>query len=69
MSLDQGGVPSVVIVTEQFSKLASTIAKSRGRPGLPILVLPGNIEALSAGALETHAKTTLGPAAESLTQG
>ena len=69
MSLDQGGVPSVVIVTEQFSKLASTIAKSRGRPGLPILVLPGNIEDLSNGELETLAKTTLDQAAERLTQG
>ena len=69
MSLDQGGVPSVVLVTEQFSKLASTITKSRGRPGLPILVLPANIEDLSDSELETLAQNTLDQAAEKLTQG
>ena len=58
----------MVIVTEQFSKLASTIARSRGRPGLPILVLPSNIEDLSDGELESLAHTTLDQAAGELTR-
>jgi hypothetical protein len=57
-----------VIVTEQFSRLASTIAKSRGRPGLPILVLPANIEDLSDDELEDLAHKTLDQAAEKLTE-
>ncbi len=57
-----------MIVTEQFSRLASTIAKSRGRPGLPILVLPANIEDLSDNELEDLAHKTLDQAAEKLTE-
>ena len=57
-----------MIVTEQFSRLASTIAKSRGRPGLPILVLPANIEDLSDDELEDLAHKTLDQAAEKLTE-
>ena len=48
--------------------MASTIAKSRGRPGLPILVLPANIEDLSDDELEDLAHKTLDQAAEKLTE-
>ena len=56
----------MVIVTEQFSALASTIAQSQGKPGLPILVLPSNIEELSDGELKALAQKTFDQAARKL---
>jgi len=58
----------VVIVTEQFRALASTIAQSQGKPSLPILVLPSNIEELSHEELQALAKITFDQAAQRLTQ-
>ena len=57
----------MVIVTEQFSKLAATIARSRGKPSLPILVIPSNVEELSDQDLRALASATLQRAAEALT--
>jgi hypothetical protein len=57
----------VVIVTEAFSKLASTISRSEGKPELPILVLPANVEELPEEELRSLARATLDEAAQKLT--
>ena len=58
----------MVVVTEQFSDLATTIARSRGKPRLPILVLPANIEQLSDSEIRALARSTLDRAAHELTE-
>lgn len=68
ISLDQQGVPSVVCVTERFSQAAKTYARMKGKPDIPILVLPANIEELSDEELGSLAKTTFEQAARQLTQ-
>jgi hypothetical protein len=58
----------VVLVTGQFRELAGIIAQSQGKPRLPILVLPSNIEELSGEELRSLAQRTFEQVAQKLTQ-
>lgn len=42
----QRGLPSVTLVTERFLPLAKSVARSRGIPDLPIVVLPRDVDTL-----------------------
>lgn len=42
--MQKKGIPSVAVVTERFLSLAEAVAKSKGMPDLPMVILPHNVE-------------------------
>ena len=52
------GIPTVVIITEPFRVLSETVARARGKPDLPLIVLPSTIEEISDDEISSMAKTT-----------
>ena len=55
MAMAKKGIPAVEMVTANFLMEAKLVARSRGLPSLPIVVLPRNIELLSTEELEAAA--------------
>ncbi len=48
METTRRGVPTVMLVTEGFVRLAQSIARAKGHPDLPMVVLPHPIETLGS---------------------
>jgi hypothetical protein len=60
--------PAVLVVTERFVGLAKTVAKARGLPDLPMVVLPAGMEQMTRAELEEVARKTLDEAGKVFTR-
>ena len=57
----------MAVVSERFQNLAAAIARARGKPEFPMIVLPANIEELSDSELHAMAEKTFPEVLEKLT--
>ncbi len=57
--MEKRGVPSVAVVTEEFTNLAQAIAKARGYPDLPMIIVPHPFETLPEQEVVELAKAKL----------
>lgn len=64
--MQKRGIPSAVLVTERFVNLAQGVARSRGMPTIPMVVLPHNIEHLPKDQLHALTERALGELLEKL---
>ena len=46
----------MVIITEPFRVLSETVARARGKPNLPLIILPSTIEEISDDEIASLAK-------------
>jgi hypothetical protein len=53
---ETAGLPTVLVATAQFEDLARTIARTSGRPGLRLLVLPYPYDTLPVDVIRAHAR-------------
>jgi hypothetical protein len=56
----------MLMVTERFVGLAKAVAKGRGLPDLPMVILPADVEQMSPGQLERVGREALDKAAQLL---
>ena len=59
----------MVVVSERFENLATSLARSRGKPGFPMVVLPSDIEEMSDDRLGELSERTFPEIAEKLAEG
>lgn len=59
----------MVVVSERFESLATSLVRSRGKPGFPMVVLPSDIEELSDERLGELSERTFPEIAEKLAEG
>ena len=57
----------VIVITEAFLTLARSLARSRGVPDLPMVVLPHPFETLSEAAIDQFARERFGEILRRLT--
>ncbi|MDO8531536.1 MAG: hypothetical protein Q7T26_05115 [Dehalococcoidia bacterium] len=66
IELTQRGVPAVALVTQRFLALAQAVARGKGVPNLPIVVLPPNVDYMSEAELGPVADTAFDEAVSKL---
>ena len=59
----------MVVVSERFENLASSLMRSRGKPSFPMVVLPSDIEEMSDEYLGELSERTFPEIAEKLAEG
>ena len=59
----------MVVVSERFENLASSLMRSRGKPSFPMVVLPSDIEEMSDERLVEMSEQTFPEIAEKLAEG
>ena len=59
----------MVVVSERFENLATSLARSRGKPNFPMVVLPSDIEEMSDDRLGELSEQTFPEITEKLAEG
>ncbi len=59
----------MVVVSERFENLAASLARSRGKPDFPMVVLPSDIEEMTDERLGELSERTFPEIAEKLADG